>query len=87
MDIYLVDGTYELYRHFYALPEATDDQGQEIAAARGVVNSCLTMLEHGATHLGVATDHVIESFRNDLYDGYKTGDGVPPEIMSQIALV
>lgn len=87
MDIYLVDGTYELYRHFYALPEAKDDQGQEIAAARGVVNSCLTMLEHGATHVGVATDHVIESFRNDLYDGYKTGDGVPPEIMSQIAIV
>lgn len=87
MDIYLIDGTYELYRHFYALPEAADDKGQEIAAARGVINSVLTMLERGATHIGVATDHVIESFRNDLYDGYKTGDGVPPEIMSQIAIV
>ena len=87
MDIYLVDGTYELYRHFYALPEATDDSGQEIAATRGVINSVVSMLERGATHIAVATDHVIESFRNDLYDGYKTGDGVPPEIMSQIAIV
>lgn len=87
MDVHLVDGTYELYRHFYALPEATDDAGQEIAATRGVVNSVLSMLEGGATHIGVATDHVIESFRNDLYEGYKTGDGVPAEIMSQIAIV
>lgn len=87
MDVYLVDGTYELYRHFYALPEATDDSGQEIAATRGVINSVVSMLERGATHIGVATDHVIESFRNDLYDGYKTGDGVPAEIMSQIAIV
>lgn len=87
MDVYLIDGTYELYRHFYALPEATDDTGQEIAATRGVINSVVSMLEQGATHIAVATDHVIESFRNDLYNGYKTGDGVPPEIMSQIALV
>ncbi|CAN5461410.1 hypothetical protein BH11CYA1_BH11CYA1_00680 [soil metagenome] len=87
MDIHLVDGTYELYRHFYALPEALDDTGQEIAATRGVLNSVISMLEQGATHVGVATDHIIESFRNDLYDGYKTGDGVPPEIMSQIAIM
>ncbi|MFA6210490.1 MAG: 5'-3' exonuclease H3TH domain-containing protein [Candidatus Obscuribacterales bacterium] len=87
MKIYLVDGTYELYRHFFALPGAFDDKGQEIAATRGVINSVVSMLEQGASHIGVATDHVIESFRNDLYGGYKTGDGVPPEIMSQIAIV
>lgn len=87
MKIYLVDGTYELYRHFFALPSAVDDNGQEIAATRGVINSVVSMLEQGATHIGVATDHVIESFRNDLYSGYKTGDGVPPEIMSQIAII
>ncbi len=87
LKIYLVDGTYELYRHFFALPGALDDKGQEIAATRGVINSVVSMLEQGASHIGVATDHVIESFRNDLYGGYKTGDGVPPEIMSQIAIV
>lgn len=87
MKIYLVDGTYELYRHFFALPGALDDKGQEIADTRGVINSVVSMLEQGASHIGVATDHVIESFRNDLYGGYKTGDGVPPEIMSQIAIV
>ncbi|MFZ0198743.1 MAG: 5'-3' exonuclease H3TH domain-containing protein [Candidatus Sulfotelmatobacter sp.] len=87
MDIYLIDGTYELFRHFYALPSASDTNGQEIAAVRGVVTSVLSMIEHGATHLGVATDHVVESFRNDLYPGYKTSEGVPPELLSQFPIL
>ena len=66
MNVYLIDGTYELFRHFYAVPSATDANGQEIAAVRGVLTSVLSMIEQGATHLGVATDHVVESFRNDL---------------------
>ncbi len=66
MDVYLIDGTYELFRHFFAVPSATDATGQEIGAVRGVVTSVLSMIERGATHLGVATDHVVESFRNDL---------------------
>ena len=78
MDIHLIDGTYELFRYFYAVPSSKDDFGQEIGAVRGVLGSILTMIEGGATHVGVATDHVIESFRNDLYPGYKTGGGQPP---------
>jgi 5'-3' exonuclease len=87
MDVYLVDGTYELFRHFFALPSATDGEGQEIAAVRGVLTSVMSMIEGGATHLGVATDHVVESFRNDLYPGYKTSEGVPPELLSQFPLL
>jgi 5'-3' exonuclease len=87
MDVYLIDGTYELFRHFFALPTATDANGQEIAATRGVLNSVLSMIEGGATHIGVATDHVVESFRNDLYSGYKTSEGVPPELLSQFPLL
>src|SRR5690348_539964 len=87
MDVYLVDGTYELFRHFFALPSALDDQGQEIAAVRGVLASVLSMIESGATHIGVATDHVVESFRNALYPGYKTSEGVPPELLSQFPIV
>ena len=87
MDVYLVDGTYELFRHFYALPSASDASGQEIAATRGVLASVLSMIERGATHLGVATDHVVESFRNDLYPGYKTSEGVPPELLSQFPVI
>ncbi len=83
MDVHLIDGTYELFRHFFAVPSSTDPDGNEIGAVRGVVGSILGMIEEGATHLGVATDHVIESFRNDLFDGYKTGDGVPEDLMSQ----
>ena len=63
MDIYLIDGTYELFRYFYAVPSAKDTGAQEIGAVRGVVGSVLSMIEGGATHLGIATDHVIESFR------------------------
>ena len=87
MDVYLVDGTYELFRHFYAVPSASDASGQEIGAVRGVVTSVLSMIERGATHLGVATDHVVESFRNDLYPGYKTSEGVAPELLSQFPIL
>jgi 5'-3' exonuclease len=87
LQVHLVDGTYELFRHFYALPPAQDAQGREIAAARGVLGSLLGMLEEGATHVGVATDHVIESFRNDLYPGYKTGEGIDPALRSQFELL
>ena len=87
MDVYLVDGTYELFRHFFAVPAAKDANGQEIGALRGVLTSVLSMIEKGATHLGVATDHIVESFRNDLYSGYKTSEGVPPELLSQFPIV
>ena len=69
MDIHLVDGTYELFRHYFALPSARDRDGHEVGAARGVLASVLGMIKEGATHVAVATDHVIESFRNDLYTG------------------
>ena len=87
MDVYLVDGTYELFRYFFAVPSAADAGGQEIGAVRGVVGSILSMIEHGASHIGVATDHVVESFRNDLYPGYKTSEGVPPELLSQFPIL
>ncbi len=86
MKIHLVDGTYELFRHFYAVPAQRDREGREIAAARAVLASMLALLEAGATHIGVATDHVIESFRNRLYPGYKTGDGIDPALRSQFEL-
>jgi 5'-3' exonuclease len=87
MDVHLIDGTYELFRHFFAVPSSTDARGQEIGAVRGVLYSVLSMIERGATHLGVATDHVVESFRNDLYPGYKTSEGVPPELLSQFPIL
>src|SRR5207253_3487713 len=87
MDVYLVDGTYELFRHFFAVPSVKDASGREVGAVRGVVNSIRGMIDRGATHLGVATDHVIESFRNDLYPGYKTSEGVPPELLSQFPIL
>lgn len=87
MHVHLIDGTYELFRHFYALPSAQDSEGNEIAAVRGVLSSLISMLEDGATHLGVATDHVVESFRNDLYAGYKTGENIDPELYSQFGLL
>src|SRR3984893_10910400 len=87
MDVHLLDGTYELFRHFFAVPGAVDMNGQEIGAVRGVLTSVLSMIEHGATHIGVATDHVVESFRNDLYPGYKTSEGVPPELLSQFPIL
>jgi 5'-3' exonuclease len=85
--IYLVDGTYELFRHYYALPSARDESGREIAAARGVVQSVLGMIGNGATHIAVATDHVIESFRNGLWPGYKTSAGVEPDLLAQFPLL
>ncbi len=87
MDVHLVDGTYELFRHFYAVPTGQDVNGQEIGAVRGVLGSVLSMIEQGATHVGVATDHVVESFRNELYAGYKTGEGVPAPLLSQFPLL
>jgi 5'-3' exonuclease len=87
MDVHLIDGTYELFRYFFAVPSAADVDGQEIAAVRGVLNSVLSMIEAGATHIGVATDHVVESFRNDLYPGYKTSEGVPLELLSQFPIL
>ncbi len=87
MEIHLIDGTYELFRHYYALPSARDRNGHEIAAVRGVLSSVLGMIQGGATHLAVATDHVIESFRNDLWPGYKTGEGIDPDLLSQFPLL
>jgi 5'-3' exonuclease len=87
LDIYLVDGTYELFRHYYALPSARDDSGQEVAAVRGVLRSLLGMISGGATHIAVATDQVIESFRNDLWPAYKTGAGIEPELWAQFPLL
>jgi 5'-3' exonuclease len=87
MNVHLIDGTYELFRHFFAVPAASDSSGQEIGAVRGVLASVLSMIEGGATHLGVATDHVVESFRNDLYPRYKTSEGVAPELLSQFPIL
>lgn len=87
MIVHLVDGTYELFRHFFAVPSAVDTQGQEIGAVRGVLGSVMAMIESGATHIGVATDHVVESFRNDLYPGYKTSEGVDPKLLSQFPIL
>jgi 5'-3' exonuclease len=87
MDVHLIDGTYELFRHFYAVPASADVNGHEVGAVRGVLTSVLSMIERGATHLGVATDHVVESFRNDLYPGYKTSEGVAPDLLSQFPIL
>jgi 5'-3' exonuclease len=87
MDVHLIDGTYELFRHFFAVPAAKDANGKEIGAARGVLASVISMIEGGATHIGVATDHVVESFRNELYPGYKTSEGVAPDLLSQFPIL
>jgi 5'-3' exonuclease len=87
LQVHLVDGTYELFRHFFAIPSRVNAAGEEVAATRGVVGSMLQLLSDGATHVGVATDHVIESFRNDLWPGYKTGEGVAPELKRQFPLL
>jgi 5'-3' exonuclease len=87
LEIYLVDGTYELFRHYYALPSARDREGREVAAVRGVLASVLGMIKAGATHIAVATDHIIESFRNELWSGYKTGDGIEPDLLAQFPLL
>jgi 5'-3' exonuclease len=87
LEIYLVDGTYELFRHYYALPSARDAEGREVAAVRGVLASVLGMVKAGATHIAVATDHIIESFRNDLWPGYKTSEGIEPDLWAQFPLL
>jgi 5'-3' exonuclease len=87
VNVHLVDGTYELFRHYFALPPAFDERGVNVAAARGVVASMQGMVRGGATHVGIATDHVIESFRNRLWPGYKTDAGVPADLLAQFPLV
>lgn len=87
MKVHLVDGTYELFRHFFGVPAAMDANGQDVGAVRGVLGTVLSMIERGATHIGVATDHVVESFRNDLYAGYKTSEGVPPPLLAQFPIL
>jgi len=87
MKIHLVDGTYELFRSYYAVPSSTAPDGAEVGATRGLMRSLLSLLEHpDVTHVAVAYDHVIESFRNDLFDGYKTGDGIDPDLRGQFDL-
>ncbi|MGD0378781.1 MAG: 5'-3' exonuclease H3TH domain-containing protein [Acidimicrobiales bacterium] len=85
--VHLVDGTYELFRHFYGAPPRASSEGGEVGAVRGVVQSVLSMLAARATHIGVATDHVVESFRNDMWPGYKTGEGVDELLMAQFPLL
>ena len=87
MDVHLVDGTYELFRHFFGQPPRKADDGSEVGAARGVVTTVVSMLGNGATHVGVATDHVIESFRNELWPGYKTGAGIDPTLRAQFDIL
>lgn len=87
MRVHLVDGTYELFRHHFARPPEQDDTGVEVAAVRGVVDSMHALVAGGATHIGIATDHVIESFRNELWPGYKTSEGVPPVLLAQFPLL
>lgn len=87
MDVHLVDGTYELFRHYHAVPGARLPDGTEVAAVRGVLASLLGMINRGATHVAVATDHVIESFRNEMWPGYKTGAGIEPDLLSQFPLL
>ena len=83
MIVHLLDGTYELFRHFYGLRRFIKGDDPPYGGVLGVLRTCLQMFESGATHLGVATDHVIESFRNELWPGYKTGEGVEPALMAQ----
>jgi 5'-3' exonuclease len=88
MEIHLIDGTYELFRHYHAMPSARDAAGHEVAAVRGVLRSVLGMISGGgATHVAVATDHIIESFRNRLWAGYKTGAGIEPDLLAQFPLL
>jgi 5'-3' exonuclease len=87
VDVYLIDGTYELFRHFYAVPSAREADGREVGAVRGVLTSMLGMINSGTRYIGVATDHVIESFRNRLFPGYKTGAGIDPDLYAQFHLL
>jgi 5'-3' exonuclease len=87
MDIYVIDGTYELFRHYYAVPSARDELGHEVGAVRGVIASVLALIGQGAHYVGVATDHVIESFRNGLWPGYKTSEGIDADLLAQFPLL
>ncbi|MGE0704590.1 MAG: 5'-3' exonuclease H3TH domain-containing protein [Vicinamibacterales bacterium] len=87
LDVYLIDGTYELFRHYHAVPPARDRDGREVGAVRGVLASIFGLLNRGHRFVGVATDQVIESFRNDLWPGYKTGEGIEPDLYSQFPLL
>ena len=87
VQVHLIDGTYELFRHFYGAPPHRNAEGREVGAVRGVLASLIGLLGDGATHMGVATDHVIESFRNDLWPGYKTSAGIDPVLLGQFGLL
>jgi len=87
LKIHVIDGTYELFRHYFAVPAARDKDGREVGAVRGVLASLLGMMQEGVTHIAVATDHVIESFRNAMWPGYKTGEGVPADLLEQFPLL
>jgi 5'-3' exonuclease len=87
MEVHLIDGTYELFRHYYAVPSMRDSTGMEVGAVRGVLASVLGLITGGATHVAVATDHVIESFRNRLWPAYKTGAGIEPDLLAQFQLL
>ncbi|MDQ6837841.1 MAG: flap endonuclease [Actinomycetota bacterium] len=87
MDVHLLDGTYELFRHFFGVPSHVTGDGHEVGAVRGVLSSVLAMIDDGATHVGVATDHVIESFRNAMWPGYKTGEGIDPALYGQFGVL
>jgi 5'-3' exonuclease len=87
VEVHLVDGTYELFRHFFAVPSVRDERGREVGAVRGVVASIRSLAAQGATHVGVATDHVVESFRNRLWPGYKTSEGIEPDLLAQFPLL
>jgi len=87
MKVDLIDGTYELFRHHFGLPSAVREAGSRTAATRGVLTSVVVMLEQGATHVGVATDHVIESFRNEMWPGYKSSLGMPEDLLAQFPLL
>jgi 5'-3' exonuclease len=87
VNIHLIDGTYELFRAFYGAPKAHSKDGEEVGAGRGLLRSLIALLrEPAVTHVAIAFDHVIESFRNDLFEGYKTGDGIDAELWSQFPL-
>ncbi len=87
MEVHLVDGTYELFRHYFAVPSSKDARGREVGAVNGVISSLKGLAHGGATHIGVATDHVVESFRNQLWSGYKTGEGIEPDLLAQFPLL
>src|SRR6266566_6920267 len=87
MIVHVIDGTYELFRHFYGLRRFNKGKDRRFGAVVGVLQTVLQMFEQGATHLGVATDHIIESFRNELWPGYKTSEGIEPDLLAQFNLL